>query len=77
MYRKQVVKALAEFKFRCLGKHFMEPRVSDEFLLCTILYCARGMGKHNRSENGHGACVTLRTTPLILTLRSMHIKTDY
>jgi hypothetical protein len=43
MYRKQVVKALAEFKFRCLGKHFMEPRVSDEFLLCKILYCARGM----------------------------------
>jgi hypothetical protein len=37
-------KALAEFKFRRLGDHFMEPSHYDEIPLCKILYLVRGIG---------------------------------
>jgi hypothetical protein len=33
--------ALAEFKFRRLCKHFMEPSYYDEIPLCKILYFVR------------------------------------
>jgi hypothetical protein len=40
-----MVKALAEFKFCCLGINiFMEPIDYDEILLCKILYYARRTG---------------------------------
>jgi hypothetical protein len=35
--------ALAELRYRRLGKHFMEPS-DDEIPLCKILYFARGTG---------------------------------
>jgi hypothetical protein len=37
-------KALAEFKFCCLGKYFMEPSDYDEILLCKVLYFVKDMG---------------------------------
>jgi hypothetical protein len=39
-----MVKALAEFRFIRLGKHFMEPRDYDEIPLCNIQYFIRGTG---------------------------------
>jgi len=39
-----MAKALAEFKFRRLGKHFKNPSDYDEIPLCKILYFVRGTG---------------------------------
>jgi hypothetical protein len=36
--------ALAELRFHCLGKHFMEPGDYEEILLWKIQYFVRGMG---------------------------------
>jgi hypothetical protein len=35
---------MSEFKFRRLGKYFMERRDYDNILLCKILYFVRGTG---------------------------------
>jgi hypothetical protein len=37
-------KALAEFKFRRLGEHFMVPSDCDEIPLCKLLHFVSGMG---------------------------------
>jgi hypothetical protein len=42
--QEKMTKALAEFKFRRLGKHFMEPSDYDKMPLCMILYFVRGIG---------------------------------
>jgi hypothetical protein len=39
-----MTKALDEFKFRRLCKHFMEPSDYDKIPLCKILYFVRGKG---------------------------------
>jgi hypothetical protein len=45
-------KALAEFKFRRLRKHFMEPSDYDEIPLCKILYLSRGMDYWRNKVDG-------------------------
>jgi hypothetical protein len=39
-----MAKALPEFRFRRLGKHFMEPSDYDEIMLRKTLFFVRGMG---------------------------------
>jgi hypothetical protein len=70
--QKKMVKALAEFKFCHLGKHFYGTKRlwSDSVLYSTVLCQRYGtssgikqMGTHNRSENGCSAWFTLCAHP--------------
>jgi hypothetical protein len=70
-----MAKALAEFKFRCLGKqHFYGTKwlwwdtIMYDTILCKRYGTTGGikqMGTHNSSENGSGAWVALCAHPTL------------